>query len=309
MINRDEFLTELKEEQRFRKTLRKLLEGYLKEKKQAQLLEEQRIRKVIRVLIKESKAELLNEKEDATPHASTGINSLEVVLNAIKKTSKDAYSRLATSPDQRKAFISTWKWFFKAAFSEDVKLRNAAESAAEKIDKNGFGTPEKTAAVDSDELIQEQDVPEEQEVEEDDEEFTMKITDPKLQAVEPEEEVKEPTEEEEHDFKVSEIITSFDDIDRAGPVAAAALYNATRKQVMAAFDQLNGDDAENFYKWFFINMLGTKLAGFEGDPEIKPLTGHFQYAEAGLQKLGIETAPELLPVEDADAFNIPDEEF
>ena len=309
MINRDEFLTELKEEQRFRKTLRKLLEGYLKEKKQHHLtqalLEEQRIRKVIRVLIKESKTELLNEKEDAAPHASTGINELEVVLDAVKVVSKKAYSRLATSPDQRKAFISTWKWLFKAAFSEDIKLRNAAEAAAEKIDKHGF----ETSTGDADELIQEQDAPVEQEAEEDDEQMTMKITDPKLQTVEPEEEVLEPTEEEEHDFRVSELITSLDDVDRAGPRAGAKLYNATRTQVMAAFDQLSGEDAENFYKWFFINMLGTTLAGFEGDPEIKPLTGHFQYAEAALQKLGIDTAPELLPIADADAFNIPDDEF
>ena len=308
MINRDEFLTELKEEQRFRKVLRKLLEGYMKEKKQTQLLEEQRIRKVIRVLIKESKTELLNEKEEVVPHASTGINELEVILQAIKDTSKQAYKRLTTSPDQRKAFISTWKWLFKAAFSEDMKLRNAAEAAAEKIDKNGF----ETSAGAADELIQEQEVPEKQEVEEeeeDDEQFTMKITDPKLQTAEPEEEVQEPTEEEEHDFKVSELITSLDDVDRAGPRAAAKLYNATRKQVMAEFDQLSGEDAENFYKWFFINMLGTKLAGFEGDPEIKPLTGHFQYAEAALQKLGIDSDPELLPIEDADVFNIPSNEF
>tara|TARA_R100000008_G_C3585281_1_gene171755 strand:- start:2223 stop:3149 length:927 start_codon:yes stop_codon:yes gene_type:complete len=308
MINRDEFLTELKEEQRFRKVLRKLLESYLKEKKQHHLSEilseEQRIRKIIRALIKESKTELLNEKNEDTPHASTGINELRAILEAIKETSKTAYKRLTTNPDQRKAFIATWKWLFKAAFSKDMKLRKAVEAATERIDKNGFEAL--AEVINSSKLIFEQ---EEVEEDEEGEEFTMKVTDPKLQALEPEEEIKEPTEEEEHEFKVSELITSLDDVDRAGPRAAAKLYNATRTQVLGEFDQLSGQDAEDFYKWFFINMLGTKLAGFEGDPDIKPLTGHFQYAEADLETFGIETAPELLPVEDADQFNIPDEEF
>jgi len=101
MINRDEFLLEIKEEKRFRKVLRKLLESYLKEKKETQLLEENRVRKIIRVLVKEG---MSADVPDDQPQRSTGINVLEGLLTNIISTLEDDYKSLTTSPDQRESF-------------------------------------------------------------------------------------------------------------------------------------------------------------------------------------------------------------
>ena len=101
MINRDEFLLEIKEEKRFRKVLRKLLESYLKEKKETQLLEENRVRKIIRVLVKEG---MSADVPDDQPQRSTGINVLENLLTNIISTIEDDYKSLTTSPDQRESF-------------------------------------------------------------------------------------------------------------------------------------------------------------------------------------------------------------
>lgn len=101
MINRDEFLLEIKEEKRFRKVLRKLLESYLKEKKETQLLEENRMRKIIRVLIKES---MSAKVADEQPQRSTGINVLEDLLKNIIGIAEDGYKALTTSPEQRTSF-------------------------------------------------------------------------------------------------------------------------------------------------------------------------------------------------------------
>jgi len=301
------------EEQRLKTIIRKGL-LVLSKNNHRQNLEEQRLRMILRHLIKEVKLKLLNEKEETAVHASTGINELEGVLKAIKQTSKDGYKQLATEPDQRRAFIAAWKWLFKASFSNDIKLRNAAEDAAKKIDKEGFDTAATPGAAaeetveTEEELMQEiyNILSEQEDADDDDEPITMKITDPDLQTTEPE--PVPPTEEEEHEFKVSQLVTAPDDLDKIGPAAAVKVFNATKKQVLSIFNQLSGTDAENFYKWFFINMLGTQLSGF-ADESIKPVTGHFQYAESELQTLGIETSPELLPVEDPEAFNIKDTDF
>lgn len=101
MINRDEFLLEIKEEKRFRKVLRKLLESYLKEKKETQLLEENRMRKIIRVLIKEG---ISADVPDEQPQRSTGINVLEGLLTNIIAILEDGYKSLTTSPEQRESF-------------------------------------------------------------------------------------------------------------------------------------------------------------------------------------------------------------
>ena len=77
MIDRNDILTEVRQEQKLRKVLRKLLENYVKEKQNKVLLEEQRFRKIIRSLIKEAtSADVPGEQ----PQRSTGINVLEALL-------------------------------------------------------------------------------------------------------------------------------------------------------------------------------------------------------------------------------------
>lgn len=101
MINRDEFLTEMKEEQRLRKVLRGLLKEYFKEKDAKKLIEENRFRKIVRSLIKEAmSADVATEQ----PQRSTGINVLEGVLKNIIAIIEDDYKSLTTSKEQRDSF-------------------------------------------------------------------------------------------------------------------------------------------------------------------------------------------------------------
>ena len=100
MIDRDEFLKELKEENRLRKVVRSLLENYLAEKQEKVMLEENRLRGVIRSLIKEVSADVPDEQ----PQRSTGINVLEDTLKVIIPIVEDAYKGLTTSKDQRDSF-------------------------------------------------------------------------------------------------------------------------------------------------------------------------------------------------------------
>ena len=100
MIDRDEFLKELKEEQRLRKVVRGLLENYLSQKKNKVMLEENRLRGVIRSLIKEVSADVPDEQ----PQRSTGINVLEDTLKVIIPIIEDAYKGLTTSKEQRDSF-------------------------------------------------------------------------------------------------------------------------------------------------------------------------------------------------------------
>ena len=100
MIDRDEFLKELKEEQRLRKVVRGLLENYLSEKKENAMLEENRLRGVIRSLIKEVSADIPDEQ----PQRSTGINVLEDTLKTVIPIVEDAYKGLTTSKEQRDSF-------------------------------------------------------------------------------------------------------------------------------------------------------------------------------------------------------------
>ena len=100
MIDRDEFLKELKEEKRLRKVVRSLLENYLAEKQEKVMLEENRLRGVIRSLIKEVSADVPDEQ----PQRSTGINVLEDTLKNIIPIIEDAYKGLTTSKEQRDSF-------------------------------------------------------------------------------------------------------------------------------------------------------------------------------------------------------------
>ena len=79
MINREEFLMELKEEKRFRKISRNLIENYFKKQKKKEL-QEFKLRKIIKKLIKEAAT---TDVPDAQPHNNTGINVLEDLLKKI----------------------------------------------------------------------------------------------------------------------------------------------------------------------------------------------------------------------------------
>jgi len=284
------------QKERIKNILRRANTLMLEDKKQ-QELNEIRLKKIIKHLILEAEGE-----QQVT---STGIAILGRVLQAIFEVSKDGYKFLKTGPEQRKAFLKTWEWLFKETFFGDVKKRNAIEKAAKKIGKEGFATKEDTE--------EEVEIPKElaesilaeQEEEEDDERIVMKVTDPDL-VREPEE--TEKTEEEEEEEFVDDIASAPAGVDRTGQSEAVRIYNQTKNQVFNAFDELTGDDAEKFYKWFFINMLGSENSGF-ADEAGDNVVGHFQRAELELKEDEIETDPELLPPEDPETYNLGDADF
>jgi|10_taG_2_1085330.scaffolds.fasta_scaffold11963_3 cytidyltransferase-like protein len=88
MVDRKEFLEELKLRESVRSTISKLNES--------KLLEEQKLRKVIRHLIK--------EKFSPPPTESTGINVLRGTLKSIITQLEDGYNGLTTEPEQRQSF-------------------------------------------------------------------------------------------------------------------------------------------------------------------------------------------------------------
>jgi len=101
MINRNKLLIEMKEEQRLRKVLRRLLESFLYEKEEKTLLEENRFRKIVRTLIKEA---ISADVADEQPQRSTGINVLEGLLKNVIAIVEDDYKSLTTSKEQRDSF-------------------------------------------------------------------------------------------------------------------------------------------------------------------------------------------------------------
>ncbi len=285
---------QLKAEQRLRELIRRSY-FVMNEVENKEKNNEKRLRQALRKIIKEAKNKQF--------HASTGVNELEVVLNSIYEVSKDAYMRLTTSPDQRKAFLMTWEWLFKEAFSGDVKRRNAAEKAAEEVAKRGFKAQEEPGS--ADDLQEAKDL----DGDGDDDKIVMKVTDPDLQINEPEPEPSpEEAEQAEEEANISDLVSTPDDMDRAGPDAAMKTFHNTKTVVLKAFDTLRGDDSEKFYKWFFINMLGSANSGF-ADVTQEPVIGHFQNAEKELERLAIPTDPNLLPTEEVDELNLTSEDF
>ena len=100
MIKREEFLMELKEERKFRKILRNLIENYFKKQKK-EALQESKLREIIKKLIKEAAT---TDVPDAQPHNNTGINVLEDLLKNIIPTIEDDYKALTSSKKQRSSF-------------------------------------------------------------------------------------------------------------------------------------------------------------------------------------------------------------
>ena len=283
------------QEERIKNILRRA-NALMEEEEKQQYVNDSRLKKIIRHLI-------LEAEEDQVV-TSTGISILGRVLDAVYEVSKDGYKFLKTSPEQRESFLKTWEWLFKETFFGDVKKRNAIEKAAKKIGKEGFVTKE-PAEEEVPEELAEAFLFEQEEEEEDEDKIVMKVTDPDL-VREPEE--AEKTEEEEEDEFVTDLATAPAGSDRTGQSEAVRIYNQTKNQVFNAFDELSGDDAEKFYKWFFINMLGSDNSGF-GDEAGDNVVGHFQRAELEMKEEGIETSPNLLPAEDPEAYNLETGDF
>jgi nicotinic acid mononucleotide adenylyltransferase len=115
MINRAEFIQEIK----LRKLVRETLKRKIKEENELILKEEKKLRLVIR--------RLLNEGEEDTPHPITGINVLKDLLKKIVPTIEKDYKNLTTDQNQRKSFRAH---LIKAA-KDLLHLSNSPQKAAE----------------------------------------------------------------------------------------------------------------------------------------------------------------------------------
>jgi hypothetical protein len=220
MINRDEFLTELKEEQRLRKVLRRLLEKFLKEKDNKEKLQEKRLRSVIRQMIAEAAK---TDVPDAQPHSSTGINILEELLRNIIPTIEEGYKALTSNKKQRTSFRA--------------HILNAIENTLKPV--------EVVANIDDESPELETDL---------EEEVTLDIEDEKS----PEDkfipvrnvDVEVPEEEVEE-----ESFSAIEGMDETGRNFASNTFNKVEKQIIDAFESLaSTEDRDMFYDYLLTNL-------------------------------------------------------
>ena len=233
MINREEFLVEVKDEKRFRKVLKKLLESYLKQKNEKALIEEQKFRKIIRSFIKEG---LSADVADQQPQRSTGINALRRLLKNIIPILEDAYKELTTSKDQRDSFRA--------------HILNAVENSL----KPAEVTMVASAEVEEEEL--------EEEVELDIDVEKEKFIPVRDQDVEEEE-----VEEDEAEIESFMAITGMD---VTGRNFALTTYNKVEKQILDAYEDIAGDkqDRDEFEDYLLTNL---KLYFDRFEEELQPI--------------------------------------
>ena len=220
MINRDEFLTEIKEEQRLRSLVRTLLERYLKEKDSKEKLQEKRLRSVIRQMIAEAAK---TDVPDAQPHNNTGINILEDLLRNIIPTIEEGYKALTSNKKQRTSFRA--------------HILNAIENTLKPV--------EVVADLDDDEAEAAADLEEEitLDVEESEEDKFIPVRDIDV----PEEE--EVAEEEEASF------AEIEGMDETGRNFASNTFNKVEKQTIDAYESLaNQADRDMFYDYLLTNL-------------------------------------------------------
>ncbi len=223
MIDRDEFLKELKEEQRLRKVVRGLLENYLSQKKDKVMLEENRLRGVIRSLIKEVSADVPDEQ----PQRSTGINVLEDTLKVIIPIIEDAYKGLTTSKEQRDSFRA--------------HILNAVENSLAPVDV----TSKADASQEESDL--EEEVSLDIDVEDDDRFIPVRDQD-QPEEVAPEEEVS---------------FQDLSGLNVTGRNFASTTFNKIENQIQDAYESLADEEDRKLYKDYMLTNLKLYFDRFE----------------------------------------------
>jgi predicted CopG family antitoxin len=223
MIDRDEFLKELKEEQRLRKVVRGLLENYLSQKKDKVMFEENRLRGVIRSLIKEVSADVPDEQ----PQRSTGINVLEDTLKVIIPIIEDAYKGLTTSKEQRDSFRA--------------HILNAVENSLAPVDVTS------KADANQEESDLEEEVSLDIDVEDDDRFIPVRDQD------QPE----EVAPEEQASFQ------DLSGLNVTGRNFASTTFNKIENQIQDAYESLADEEDRRLYKDYMLTNLKLYFDRFE----------------------------------------------
>jgi predicted CopG family antitoxin len=231
MIDRDEFLKELKEEQRLRKVVRSLLENYLSQKKDKEMLEENRLRGVIRSLIKEASADVADEQ----PQRATGINVLEDVLKNIIPTLEDAYKGLTTSKAQRDSFRA--------------HILNAVENSLAPVDITAVADKSQEENELEEEVTLDVDV-------EDDDRF-IPVRDQDV-----------PKEEEEVTVEDPESFQDLAGMNVTGRNFASTTFNKVENQILDAYESLADAEDRTLYKEYMLTNLKLYFDRFE--EELQP---------------------------------------
>ena len=230
MIDRDEFLKELQEEQRFRKLIRGLLENYLAEKKDKVMLEENRLRGIIRSLIKEVSGAA--DVPDSQPQRATGINVLEDTLKVIIPIIEDAYKGLTTSKSQRESFRA--------------HVLNAVENSLAPVDITaGAGESQEENELEE-EVTLDVDVEEDRFIPVRDQDMPSEIEEP----------------EEPQSFQ------DLEGMNITGRNFASTTFNKVENQIQDAYESLADDEDRKLYKEYMLTNLKLYFDRFE--EELQP---------------------------------------
>jgi hypothetical protein len=224
MIDRSEMI----EEQRLRKIIRRLVKGVHSRGDEREKLEEQKLRGVIRKLILLEKTPVADE----SPHEKTGINKLRKTLKKIIPQIRDDYLTLTTDPEQRKSYMA--------------HLINGIDNLLAPIEVN-MDAPEPTRN------LAEQDVDEEIDIDvgaDEDNQF-IDIGNDILPSDEAEEEVEIDDEEE----MVTRGLDSKEN-DETGRNEAISTFKQTQGTIVDDFGTLaNDEDRELYHDYLKTNIL------------------------------------------------------
>ena len=217
MIDRQEFLQEIKLRKFIRKGIQVVLENRKNKNKQA-LLEEQKLRSLIQNLIKEVEV----SDNDPAPNKYTGINQLEKLLKKIIPVIEDDFKQLTTSLEQRQSFRS--------------HIINAVENslAPSRVNKEATVTM-------AENMIGEEDI----NIEVDEDEAFIDV--PRSGGEEKED--LDPVETDREEFGI-------EGANITGRNMAYETFKQVEKQILASYDLLEDDeDRDIFYDYLITHFL------------------------------------------------------
>ena len=230
MINRDDFLTEIRQEKRLREVLRMLLKEYLNQKHKKTLSDEKKLRQFVRTLIME---DVSADVATGQPQRSTGINALRSLLKNIIPTVEEAYKELTTSVEQRDSFRAHIL----------TAVNNSLVPATVNLIASEEGEEELEEKVDVD----------------------IEVEEDKFIPARPEDEEEEEPPPEEADTPFQQI----DDMNTTGRNFASTTFNKIEKQILAAYEDIYADkeDREGFRDYLLTNL---KLYFDRFEKELQP---------------------------------------
>ena len=259
MIDRQQFLEEIKLREHVRKAITVIRERKLKQEQEV-LAEEMRLRKVIRMLLKE---------EEGIGDESTGIAFLRRDIDKILPELEDAYTSLKTTVDQRKSYRA--------------HILNAIQNLITVSDTNFNATPDKD--------------PDEQEIgvsEALDVKIGDEVPDPRKRLdvgrVRPGEEAEKETEEDKENKELEDFAIA--DQDRTGAVKALRSMKQIENVIVKTYSGLFDQNDRDQYSDYLITNLQLYFDEFEEDMQAmipEPVNPDYEERKAQSEELPQDT--------------------